>query len=310
MVVAAPGRAATYASTGGHAAPADAGSLAIGVGDRAGRHHPAAGCQPASVCPAGGGNGERLQQPSDRSRPQPDRGGHVRHRRRPATTNRPGRSDMAHPGGGRRLRAQRPVTPRRTTSRGPRRVTLKVAGLTAGAVLAAATVTPEQGTAMMAADPGTARAGVAEQEPNRFAGLPDRAAAAVAASKASKAPPKAAKASKRNPQRSRPRAPDPPARRASGRTVAWTASWYGPGFAGNPTASGEPFRPGAMTAAHKSLPFGTRLLIRNPDTGRSVWVRINDRGPYVGGRQLDLSRGAAEAIGLAGVGEVIVSFAA
>ncbi|HVD14046.1 MAG TPA: septal ring lytic transglycosylase RlpA family protein [Actinomycetota bacterium] len=183
---------------------------------------------------------------------------------------------------------------------------LKVAGLTAGAVLAAATVTPDKGTALMAADAGAALTGVAEQEPNRFVGLPDKAAAAVAAIKA---PAKAAKASKLNLERARTRVPDPPAA-ARGRTVTWTASWYGPGFAGSPTASGEPFRPGAMTAAHKSLPFGTRLLIRNPDTGRSVWVRINDRGPYVGGRQLDLSQGAAEAIGLAGVGEVIVSFAA
>ena len=184
---------------------------------------------------------------------------------------------------------------------------LKVAGLTAGAVLAAATVAPDKGTALVAADIGTAATGVAEQEPNRFAGLPDKAQAAVAAIKA---PAKAAKPAKLNRnERARTRAPDPPAS-ASGRTVTWTASWYGPGFAGNPTASGEPFRPSAMTAAHKSLPFGTRLLIRNPDTGRSVWVRINDRGPYVGGRQLDLSQGAAEAIGLAGVGEVIVTFAA
>jgi rare lipoprotein A len=157
----------------------------------------------------------------------------------------------------------------------------------------------------MAADADATRAGVAEQEPNRFVGLPDKAAAA-----AIKAPAKAAKASKLNLGRARTRAPDPPTRAARGRTVTWTASWYGPGFAGSPTASGEPFRPSAMTAAHKSLPFGTRLLIRNPDTGRSVWVRINDRGPYVGGRQLDLSQGAAQAIGLAGVGEVIVSFAA
>jgi rare lipoprotein A len=186
---------------------------------------------------------------------------------------------------------------------------LKVAGLTAGAVLAAATVTPDKGTVVRAADTGAALTGVAEQEPNRFVGLPDKAAAAVAATKA---PAKAAKASKLNLERTRTRAPDPPpsAPAARGRTVAWTASWYGPGFAGNPTASGEPFRPSAMTAAHKSLPFGTRLLIRNPVTGRSVWVRINDRGPYAGGRQLDLSQGAAEAIGLAGVAKVIVTFAA
>jgi rare lipoprotein A (peptidoglycan hydrolase) len=187
---------------------------------------------------------------------------------------------------------------------------LKVAGLTAGAVLAAATVTPDKGTALTAVDSGAALTGVAEQEPNRLAELPDKAESGVTAIKAAKA----AKASKLNRERARTRtrAPDPSAsaRAASGRTVTWRASWYGPGFAGNSTASGEPFRPSGLTAAHKSLPFGTRLLIRNPDTGRSVWVRVNDRGPYVGGRQLDLSQGAAEAIGLAGVGTVIVTFAA
>jgi rare lipoprotein A len=194
---------------------------------------------------------------------------------------------------------------------------LKVAGLTAGAVLAAAAVTPNKGTALTAVDSGAAPTGVAEPEPNRFAELPDKAESGVTAIKAAKAAKtaraaKAAKAAKLNRERARTRAPDPSAsaRAASGRTVTWTASWYGPGFAGSSTASGESFRPSGLTAAHKSLPFGTRLLIRNPDTGRSVWVRVNDRGPYVGGRQLDLSQGAAEAIGLAGVGTVIVAFAA
>ncbi len=71
------------------------------------------------------------------------------------------------------------------------------------------------------------------------------------------------------------------------------ASWYGPGFAGNPTASGERFRPWKRTAAHKTLPFGTVVKVTRTDTGRTVRVVINDRGPFVQGRIIDLSRKAA-----------------
>jgi len=81
-----------------------------------------------------------------------------------------------------------------------------------------------------------------------------------------------------------------------------TASWYGPGFHGHTTANGERFNQGALTAAHKSLPFGTRLKVTNKSNGRSVIVRINDRGPYVRGRMLDLSKGAASRIGMIGAG--------
>ena len=76
------------------------------------------------------------------------------------------------------------------------------------------------------------------------------------------------------------------------------ASWYGPGFDGNYTANGEVFNQNALTAAHPSLPMGTRVRVTNLDTGRMVLVRINDRGPYHGGRILDLSAGAARIIGL------------
>jgi rare lipoprotein A len=86
------------------------------------------------------------------------------------------------------------------------------------------------------------------------------------------------------------------------KTLNGWASWYGPGFDGNQTASGERFNQNALTAAHKSLPFGTKLRVTNLDTGRSVIVRINDRGPYAGDRILDLSAGAAEQIGLADSG--------
>ena len=81
-------------------------------------------------------------------------------------------------------------------------------------------------------------------------------------------------------------------------SVQGMASWYGPGFDGNYTASGEVFNQNALTAAHPSLPMGTRVRVTNLDTGRMVLVRINDRGPYHGGRILDLSAGAARIIGL------------
>jgi rare lipoprotein A len=77
-----------------------------------------------------------------------------------------------------------------------------------------------------------------------------------------------------------------------------TASWYGPGFAGKPTASGEPFHPGRRTAAHKTLPFGTVLLVTRTDTGDRVRVVVNDRGPFVKGRIVDLSKGAARRLDL------------
>lgn len=76
------------------------------------------------------------------------------------------------------------------------------------------------------------------------------------------------------------------------------ASWYGAQFQGKPTASGEPFDQKDLTAAHKELPFGTEVRVTNQANGRSVIVRINDRGPFVGKRIIDLSRGAAERIGL------------
>jgi rare lipoprotein A len=79
------------------------------------------------------------------------------------------------------------------------------------------------------------------------------------------------------------------------------ASWYGAELAGNPTASGEPFNPGAMTAAHPSLPFGTQVEVCYQ--GCAV-VTINDRGPFVAGRGIDLSQAAAQAIGLSGVDTV------
>ena len=87
------------------------------------------------------------------------------------------------------------------------------------------------------------------------------------------------------------------------------ASWYGDGFSGRRTASGERFDPNRLTAASKTLPIGSMVHVTNLENGRSVTVRINDRGPYVRGRSLDLSRGAARQIGLThkGVGRVQVT---
>lgn len=82
------------------------------------------------------------------------------------------------------------------------------------------------------------------------------------------------------------------------------ASWYGPGFEGATTASGAPFDPYGYTAAHKELPFGTKLIVTY--RGNSVVVEINDRGPFIAGRDLDLSQGAAEYIGLTAAGEGVV----
>ena len=84
------------------------------------------------------------------------------------------------------------------------------------------------------------------------------------------------------------------------------ASWYGEELAGRPTASGEPFDPYAMTAAHRSLPLGTRVEVENLDNGRSVIVRVNDRGPFVDERIIDLSLAAAQALGFAAQGTASV----
>lgn len=102
-------------------------------------------------------------------------------------------------------------------------------------------------------------------------------------------------------------APEPPQQIAAVRSsYSGMASWYGPGFHGRTSASGEAFNQYAMTAAHRTLPFGTQVRVTNLNNGRQVVVRINDRGPYSHGRIIDLSAGAAGAIGLqsAGVGPV------
>lgn len=85
-------------------------------------------------------------------------------------------------------------------------------------------------------------------------------------------------------------------------SLTGTASWYGPGFNGRRSASGEIFNQNALTAAHRTLPFGTLVRVTNLRTNQQVVVRINDRGPYSHGRIIDLSAGAARAVGLMSMG--------
>lgn len=98
----------------------------------------------------------------------------------------------------------------------------------------------------------------------------------------------------------------PPAEMLEERIGSGEASFYGDELAGNLTASGETFDPARLTAAHRTLPLGSRVRVTNPGNGESVVVRINDRGPYHGNRVIDLSYAAAREIGLirSGTGRV------
>lgn len=89
---------------------------------------------------------------------------------------------------------------------------------------------------------------------------------------------------------------------ANGFSETGTASWYGPGFHGKKTASGERYNQNAFTAAHKTLPFGTKLKVTNLNNGLSTTVVVNDRGPFKGGRIIDLSNAAAKQIKMIGTG--------
>ncbi|MGH9359657.1 MAG: septal ring lytic transglycosylase RlpA family protein [Terriglobia bacterium] len=87
--------------------------------------------------------------------------------------------------------------------------------------------------------------------------------------------------------------------------AAWkkgVASWYGEEFQGDPTASGEAFNMNALTAAHRNLPLGTEIKVTNLRNHRSLVLRVNDRGPFIPGRMLDVSRAAARRLGFAGRG--------
>ena len=93
-----------------------------------------------------------------------------------------------------------------------------------------------------------------------------------------------------------------PLKSAKGFVEEGTASWYGPGFHGKTTANGETYNQYAMTAAHKILPLGTQVRVTHLGNGRSIIVRINDRGPFVDDRVIDLSRAAASRLNVVGPG--------
>ena len=101
-----------------------------------------------------------------------------------------------------------------------------------------------------------------------------------------------------------------PLKSAAGFTETGVASWYGPGFHGKTTSNGERYNQNSLTAAHKLLPFDTKLRVTNLKNGRSVIVRINDRGPFVGSRIIDLSRAAAKELDMLGTGTARVRLVA
>lgn len=100
--------------------------------------------------------------------------------------------------------------------------------------------------------------------------------------------------------------PGPPPAPAVGFEETGLASWYGHPYHGRQTASGEVYDMADLTAAHRTLPFGSRLLVTNLDAGQTVEVRVNDRGPFADGRILDLSWGAARVLGAVGPGVIPV----
>jgi len=95
-------------------------------------------------------------------------------------------------------------------------------------------------------------------------------------------------------------------KRSSTNSFSGEASYYAASLEGNPTASGEPYNHGAMTAAHRELPFGTMVRVTNVETGASVVLRINDRGPYADDRVIDVSGAAAERLGMLEAGVITV----
>lgn len=91
--------------------------------------------------------------------------------------------------------------------------------------------------------------------------------------------------------------------------VTGTASWYGDKFHGKPTATGEIYNMNDLTAAHKTLPLNSMLFVTNVENGKTLMVRLNDRGPFIGDRIIDLSKASAQALGITGLGNVRVQYA-
>ncbi|TMR12619.1 septal ring lytic transglycosylase RlpA family protein [Nonomuraea zeae] len=172
---------------------------------------------------------------------------------------------------------------------------------------------PERTIALTAATPATEPASAQAATPNEAGRRPSPAPTTSAPKPPEAARPKTTK----SPATATPKATESssPAPRAKKKTskpklrVLSTGS-CGASFYGEPqmTASGERFNPSAMTAAHKTLPLGSKVRVTNPNNGESVTVRINDRGPYVGGRCLDLSTAAFAAIGNTSAGVMRVKY--
>ncbi|MDP3713705.1 MAG: septal ring lytic transglycosylase RlpA family protein [Mycobacteriales bacterium] len=158
------------------------------------------------------------------------------------------------------------------------------------ATTAATALIAALGTSLVPSGAASAEQSVEDASVSALSELPPRVVAAPAAT-----PQRASRGAARTP----PRATKLVWRSvAVGPAFRGEASWYGPGFQGRTTANGERYDMYAMTAAHKTLPFGTRLKVCRGE--RCVVVRINDRGPYAGGRVLDLSKAAAQQLGYSG----------
>jgi rare lipoprotein A len=177
----------------------------------------------------------------------------------------------------------------------------------------------QTGTMLMPANPTQAKPAIEKAQPTHTIKKPGKAQPADIAQSAPATRPvqvailgapnlKAVLPAETSPEAQPADEPRPPTARPeaksacnSGRRIVSAYYWEG-----RRTASGEPFNPHGMTAAHRTLPFGTRLNVTNPRTGKTVNVVVNDRGPFVHGVSLDLSLGAARAIGLQGTGSVCV----
>jgi rare lipoprotein A len=200
-------------------------------------------------------------------------------------------------------RADAPVGPRVAAKRSRRKRTLILASATGAALLVGGTAA----AAVIAtgADPGSATnaAGVPQADPDPLvaddatpnAGQEQQQLAEEAVSSATQRSSTDASDILQEPEEEETEEAEEPATdsggdsESTGQGGTCQASYYGADFAGRTTANGETFDPNAMTAAHKTLPFGTQVQVTNPSSGASVTVRINDRGPYVDGRCLDLS---------------------
>ncbi|NYH55113.1 rare lipoprotein A [Nocardiopsis arvandica] len=214
-------------------------------------------------------------------------------------------------------RPQAPVGPRVAAKRSRRKRTLILASATTAALLVAGTATAT--VIATGADPDTTTnaAGVPDADPDPLVtddttpqhGEDLRRQAQDAVASATQSTSTEASTILEEPEETE-EAEEPAAQEdtpeSTGQGGTCQASYYGAELAGNQTANGDTFDPNAMTAAHKTLPFGTQVQVTNPDNGKSVTVRINDRGPYVDGRCLDLSTAAFDQIiGTgAGVGQV------